>query len=333
MNKSKIWVSFLTTLSFLILMDSFSFAYDRDRRTTYSRRPSAPAAAPVVALPAPTGPKKTIGVSSFENKAGQVAKMDLGNGMAEMLTTSLIRSGRFIVVERPEIERVIEEQDFGMSGRTAGGEAAKIGKILKAQIMISGAVTEFEASGGGQGGGFSIEGFTIGSNSAVAKVAVNIRIFDTTTGQILDSQRCEGIAEEGGLSFSYTDGNFGFGTAGFTKTPLGKACQMAIDKAVYFIVARMQSVPWYGRIVDVKEDGKVYVNAGANAGVVPGDTLSVFRAGEELVDPETGISLGSELSKIGQVQILQIQDKFSIATITGGGGFQRGDTLKYEGSA
>ncbi|MBI1883873.1 MAG: hypothetical protein HYS08_06665 [Chlamydiae bacterium] len=288
-------------------------------------------AAPVAALPAPSGPKKTIAVGTFENKAGQWAKWDLGNGMAEMLTTALIRSGRFIVVERPEIEKVIAEQDFGVSGRTAGGEAAKIGKILKSQIMISGAVTEFEASGGGEGGGFAVHGFRIGANQSRAKVGVNIRIYDTTTGQVLDSQHCEGIAEAGGLSFSYTDSDFAFGGAGFDKTPLGQACQQAIDKSVFFIVGRMQSVPWLGRIVDVKPEGKVFVNAGASAGIQMGDTLTVYRPGETLVDPDTGMDLGSELTKIGLIQVSQVQDKFSIATTVGGGGFQRGDVLKFEG--
>ena len=292
---------------------------------------AAPKAVPVMALPAPSGPKKAIAVGTFENKAGGWAHWDLGTGMAEMMTTALIRSNAFIVLERPEIEKVITEQDFGVSGRTAGGEAAQIGKILKAQIMISGAVTEFEASGGGQGGGFAVKGFNIGVNRSIAKVAVNVRIYDTTTGQVLDSQRCEGIAEEGGLSFSYSDSNFAMGGAGFDKTPLGKACQMAIDKAVFFISMKMQNIPWAGRIVDVREGGKVFVNAGANAGVIVGDRLSVFRAGESLIDPETGMDLGSELTNIGRVEILQVQDKFSIATITGGANFQRGDILKFEG--
>jgi hypothetical protein len=146
----------------------------------------------------------------------------------------------------------------------------------------------------------------------------------------LDSQHCEGIAEEGGLSFSYADPNFAIGGGGFDKTPLGRACQMAIDKAVFFITTRMENVPWSGRIVDVKQDGKVFINAGANAGMAAGDTLTVLRAGESLIDPETGMDLGSELTQIGQVQILSVQDKFSVATIVGGGGFQRGDILRFE---
>ncbi|MBI1871677.1 MAG: hypothetical protein HYS07_10890 [Chlamydiae bacterium] len=327
MNVSR-WMRVSLVLSLLFLADV------RLSQAGYARaKPVSSGSGPVMALPAPMGPKKTIGVTSFENKAGQYAQWDLGNGMAEMLTTALIRSGRFTVVERPEIQKVLEEQDFGASGRTAGGEAAKIGKVLKAQVMISGAVTEFAASGGGEGGGFAVHGFRIGAHSSSAKVAVNIRIFDTTTGQVLDSQRCEGVAEEGGLSFAYTDSNFAFGGAGFDKTPLGKACQMAIDKAVFFIVARMQNVPWYGRVVDVKEDGKVFVNAGASAGMNAGDTLVVYRPGQELVDPDTGMSLGSELTKIGAIQIVQVQDKFSIATPAGGGGFERGDVLKFEGTA
>ena len=82
---------------------------------------AAPKAVPVMALPAPSGPKKAIAVGTFENKAGGWANWDLGTGMAEMMTTALIRSNAFIVLERPEIEKVITEQDFGVSGRTAGG--------------------------------------------------------------------------------------------------------------------------------------------------------------------------------------------------------------------
>ncbi|MDP3980258.1 MAG: CsgG/HfaB family protein [Chlamydiota bacterium] len=303
---------------------------DAARRRVSSGHSDAP---PPMALPAAMGPKKTIAITKFDNKAGQWAQWDLGNGMSEMLATSLIKSGRFIVLERGEIENIIAEQDFGMSGRTAEGSAAKIGKILKAQIMISGAVTEFEANSGGGGGGFTVKGFTIGASGAHAKVAVNIRIYDTTTGQILDSQRCEGVAERSGLAFSYTDSDFGFGGNQFDRTPLGSACQMAIDKAVFFIASRMANVPWQGSVVIVKGD-QVYVNSGENGGMQNGYMLDVYKPGEELIDPDTGLNLGTTLTKTGRVQIIQIQDKFSIAAPVAGGGFDRGDVLKFvEGGA
>ncbi len=305
--------------------------------TTYAahRSSKAVAAVPVVgvALPAPAGPKKLIAINNFENKAGGWANWDLGSGMSEMLATSLIASGQFTVLERQEVKDVIQEQDFGVSGRTTSeGQQAAIGKILKAQIMVSGAVTEFEESAGGGGQGLRVKGFTIGGNSAHAHVAVNIRIYDTSTGEVLDSQRCEGLAESGGLSFSYSESDFGFGGGQFHKTPVGQACQMAIDKAVFFIASRLANVPWQGTVVNAKEDGTIYINAGGRTGILMGDLFNVFHKGEELIDPETGMNLGSENSLAGKVQVSSVNEKFSIAVPVSGGGFVRGDIVRYEGT-
>jgi len=91
-------------------------------------------------------------------------------------------------------------------------------------------------------------------------------------------------------------------------------------------------MPWYGRVVTTKGE-KVYVDSGKNGGMHVGDLLDVLKADEPLIDPETGINLGSEVRKVGQIQVIQVADKFSIATPITGGGFERGDLLKFRGSA
>ena len=62
------------------------------------------------------GPKQRIAVKAFEYKAARGSR-DIGNGMSDMLADSLFNSGRFIVLEREHIKEVMEEQDFGASGR------------------------------------------------------------------------------------------------------------------------------------------------------------------------------------------------------------------------
>lgn len=54
---------------------------------------------------------------------------------------------------------------------------------------------------------------------------------------------------------------------------------------------------WSARVIDVR-DGKVYINAGADAGVQARVEIDVFHPGEKLVDPETGQSLGDPESHI-----------------------------------
>lgn len=287
-----------------------------------------------IVLPAPKGPKKTIAVMDFENKAGAASEWNIGSGMAEMLTTALVNSDHFTVVERQAITKVLAEQDFGASGRTRDAGAPKIGQVLNAQILVSGAVTEFatKTSGGGQAIGY--KGINLGLSGSSSHVAVNIRLYDATTGEVVDSLRCEGKASATGISGGYTGsqlGGFTFGSSGFVKTPLGKATQEAINKAVYFIVTRMESMPWEGAIVTVK-GATIYINAGNRSNIVPGMEFSVWKKGEELIDPDTGITLGSENKKIGRIQVTSVEDKFSKACVTAGmaSSMSRGDIVKLD---
>lgn len=276
-----------------------------------------------------SGPKKLVAVAKFENKTSVSGQINLDSGMSEQLTDALIQSGQFIVLERADVEGVLEEQNFGASGRATSTGGAKIGAMNRAQILIKGAITEFEMQESGGGQGLNIKGFSLGSSSSNAHVAVIIYLYDTTTGQVLDSQRCEGKAESGGLSIGVAQRDWGFGTSGFKSTPLGKATQMAIDNAVVYITRKMASVPWQGRIVKAEGD-KLYLNVGRSGGINVGDEFNVYREGEALIDPESGLNLGAEATKIGRVQVTQVQDKFAIATPTAGSGFEPNNIVKFE---
>ena len=75
------------------------------------------------------------------------------------------------------------------------------------------------------------------------------------------------------------------------------------------------------------EGNKVWVNVGSDA-VAVGDELNVMSKGEELIDPDTGISLGSSDTKIGSVRVDTAQEKFSIASVVGMNGKpKRGDKV------
>jgi curli biogenesis system outer membrane secretion channel CsgG len=278
-----------------------------------------------------TGPKKRIAVTDFENKVGGVWWNDrswkVGEGMAEMLITALVESGRFIVVERKELDDVIKEQDLGTEGRISKATAAKVGKILGAQILVRGAVTELEESKSGKAGAIGYKGIVLGGGQVRGYVATEIRLVDSTTGQVLDSHRSIGESKKGGLAIGVRTGDVTFGGGGFKKTALGEAVNKAIRDMVDYIMAKMEEVPWQGRIVMVKE-GKVYVNAGSRGNIKTGDTFDVYKPGEELIDPETGLSLGSEETKVGKIRVSSVKDKFSIATAVSGSGFARGYILR-----
>ncbi len=208
------------------------------------------------------GPKKRITVMRFVDKSGASrSRADIGSGMAEQLVTSLVRTGRFIVIERQMLEDILREQDFAASGRVRPETSIRIGELEAPEFLVYGVITEFsedksgaEASGqfgrsigsavgsyapyGGGAAGALIGGLIAGSGRVrKAHVAVDIRIVDARTGRIVNATSVSGSPTDVGGSFGAAPGNVAFGVSGFYKTPLGKAVRACIDKSVAWIVA------------------------------------------------------------------------------------------------
>ena len=128
-----------------------------------------------VQMEAYNGPKARIAVAQFKDKTGKGWWTgSIGDGMADQLATSLFNSNRYIVLERQILNDILLEQNLGASGRVRADTAASIGEIEGAELLITGAVTEFEGnSGGTQGGLGGLLGGTIGT--IVGAVSARIR--------------------------------------------------------------------------------------------------------------------------------------------------------------
>lgn len=273
------------------------------------------------------GVKKRIAVSGFENKSGWRGEANLGDGMAEMLVTALHNTGRFIVVEREALDDILGEQQLQEEGRLYQPTGPKRSRLIGAQVLIRGAVTEFESSKAAAGGGIVIEGIGLGVGGKVAHVAIDVRMYDTSTGEILQSHRAVGEAKTTGLAVGGISGDVAFGGGGFSKTPLGQATRKAINSAVDFVVMEMEHIPWQSSIIKVSGD-TVYITGGHDMNLSTGSTYTVYGVGEELIDPTTGLSLGSEESRIGRIEITSVEEKFSKAKILEGEGFKTGDVVR-----
>ncbi len=275
------------------------------------------------------GPKKRIAVVDFEVKVPG-AHWKIGSGMAEMLITALHETGEFVLLERKELSDIIKEQDLGESERVTKETAAKIGELLGAQVLVRGALTEFEekVSRAGVGGVLLKKRAGAGLTTTSAHVACDLRMYDATTGVILEATSEDASATSVGVVLAgvLKSGNI-LGGGFSTKTPLGKATRGCIEKIVNTIVERMETVPWQAKIVKLS-GGEVYISAGANAGIKKGEVFQVYRIGEELIDPDTGLTLGAEETYGGRIEIKKAEEKFAVATILEGEGFERGDVVR-----
>lgn len=99
------------------------------------------------AIPSPASAdfrKTKIAVLDFQLQGMRQDGSDMGKIVAEWLITALVKEGRFDVIERRLLEKVLEEQKIGASGLVDESSASKLGKVLGAKIVITGSVMQFQ---------------------------------------------------------------------------------------------------------------------------------------------------------------------------------------------
>lgn len=268
---------------------------------------------------------------SFTDKSGY--GHNIGSGMADMLVTSLVESKKFIVIERNELDQIMKEQGLGMSGAVTPQSAAKVGQLLGVELIITGSVSEFGTKKDKIGGGLSeLSGFNLGVSTETARAVVDIRLVNTNTGEIITAKTAEGEESSKSLDNVGVSGINFSNSSTWDKTILGKAARISVEECVKVISQGMKNIPWQGKIIKANDDGTVFLKPGSNAGVTKGMEFSVYRPGEELIDPDTGISLGSEEMKIGKVEIISdiAGGKACKAIIKGGTNFMTGDLVRLK---
>lgn len=257
--------------------------------------------------------KIRVAVMEFENNAtGEWSSWELGKAAQDALVTALVESGMFSVIERQKLEMVINEQGLGQSGAVTPQSAAKIGKLLGVQLIITGSVTEFgrKETGGGILG-------VVGADVETYRTALDARMINTTTGEILVVAKGEGSATGGDIAIKRVS----FGTRGSYNERAGKVMREAVediaDKFVEKAEGLKSSLASSAKIALVK-DGKVYINAGSGMDVKVGDVYEVIRLGEPIIDPDTGLELDRETEVVGEIQVIEVKDKVSICKILSG---------------
>ncbi|WP_392342846.1 CsgG/HfaB family protein [Pseudoalteromonas prydzensis] len=194
------------------------------------------------------GPKARIAVARFTDKSNDSHwwQKEIGEGMADQLTTALVGTNRFIVLERQALDAVLSEQDLAASGRVSAASGAAYGEIEGAEIVVVAAVTEFDddSSGASVGtGGFIGDVFSsVSAGFSGSHMAIDLRLIDTRTSRILAATSIEG----GSKDFDFTSAATNFGGAlvggnlsGWSNTPKEKALREVIIKAVEFLQTKV----------------------------------------------------------------------------------------------
>jgi len=285
------------------------------------------------AIPAPPegNLRYSITVAKFKNEAGWHGQWDLGDGFETIMTNILYESGWFIVLGDSEMRgAAMAEQDFGASGRTAKGKkTAQIGRMTPAQLLVRGSITHVQDNTGSGGGGLNFKGISIGGSKGEAELNVTIYLVDSETGQVKASTDVIGKSGRKGFTLGYHGSRLGGLTGnvgGQKKDNVGKAAEDAVGQAVQFLIQQLEGIPWEGTIVLAKGD-KFVVNRGSREGVQVGTKFKVGSV-EELVDPDTGEVLDSEMTQVGTLVVSEVKEKIAYCKAESGkDAIQKGMTV------
>ena len=112
---------------------------------------------------------KRLAIIYFDNSGGEPSMDKLKKGLADMLITDLSNIHMLDIVERDKLESILKEQKLSNSKDFDPSTAAKVGKLLGAQIILT-------------GGYFDMMG----------SLRIDARFIDVETGKILKSDGVDG---------------------------------------------------------------------------------------------------------------------------------------------
>lgn len=90
----------------------------------------------------PKGKPAKIAIVPFTNLGPTAHEKKLGDIVSELLVTRLTGKDNITIIERGQIDQVMNELKLSMLGLTEGSNAEKVGKLLGAEAMIVGSVSE-----------------------------------------------------------------------------------------------------------------------------------------------------------------------------------------------
>ena len=230
--------------------------------------------------------KVAIGRFSNETQYGKGIFYDkendpMGKQALDILSAKLAASGKFILLERNDLDVLMAEAEKG------GAELSTIG----ADYLIIGSITEFGRKNVGKAGVFTR------SKTQRVEAAVAIRLVEVSTGLIVYSDEAKGEAE---LTTKTTLGVGG--RADYDATLSDKAISEAIGQLVENIIDKCTDKPWRTYFLSYDTDA-VLIGGGASQGIAVGDTFAVKLKGKQVKNPQTGMLIELPGKQVGTVTV------------------------------
>jgi curli biogenesis system outer membrane secretion channel CsgG len=263
----------------------------------------APAETAVMSL------KRKVAIARFSNETEYAKGVfydknndPVGRQAVDILSTKLASTGKFLLLERQDLDKIMEEMKVtGQNGFQNVG----------ADYIIVGSVTEFGRKNVGDVNAFSR------TKTQTVQAGVSIRLIDVSTGQIIYSEEAKGEAETTNKTV------LGYGErTDYDATLSDKAISAAISKLVENVITNCMDRPGKSYILSFDANG-LFISGGARQGVKANDEFNVMEKGKEVVNPQTGMKMELPGRVVGRVKVVSgggdtVENEYSLVTLLAG---------------
>jgi curli biogenesis system outer membrane secretion channel CsgG len=232
-------------------------------------------------------PKRKVVIAEFKNQT-RFGSRRLGNNLTDVITTELVKSNRFIVLEREDLAKVMQEINF--SNTMGQGQLASERKFQDADYVITGAITKYSVNTTGN------KGIISSSKTQRAEISFDMKMINVRTGEVVLSDQGEGVSD---VEYGTT---LGLGnTGGYDEGLEQEAFRAAAIDVMDNIIETVDKTPWMANVAKISGN-KIYINAGQKSNIEIGTKLGVYKQGEKI--EFNGKFLGFEENKVGEAKVV-----------------------------
>ncbi len=243
-------------------------------------------------------------------KSGSTARTGIdAQQHVPLFTDSIIsrlgQTKRFQLIDRQEVDQLLQEQQAQAMAENRDMPSA-MGTLKGADYLVYGNLASFSI----EQSSARLPGSSRNVIRRIGHVSGNMRIVDARSGDVIESRR---ISVQETLDPAMPE-----------QRAIDQLANAYADQVVLMLMNAIYPI----KVAHVSADGTIYINRGEDGGLHVGEVLQAFRPGAAIIDPDSGVQLGTEEQRIGRVEVTEAEEARSKGVLIEGANIARGDLLK-----
>ena len=253
------------------------------------------------AAPAPAA-RPSVAIFQMED----LANTSQAATFSTMIETAIASTGRFRVIERERLGRLLAEQGRARAGIVTSRNRGRVGGFEGVDFLIYGSITSVSVNArtdigssivGGLLSGLQGRNGNVHCANQAATLAIDIRITDADSGEIRNVSR---ISETQRVAMVCN---------GQSQIDVPLLLRGAAERIAGALVTAIYPI----QIAAVQGDGTFILNYGDGT-LAAGAILALYSRGQPIRDPTTGQIIGNDETKLGLIRVNEVSGRMSRAS-------------------